>query len=119
MIEKIALYLRQFIALDQVTELRAFGVGRTLSGWFDGDHLDLMARSAMELSRSGCHGIYFIPNPVKPETARAMNTVGIAGRTTADGDILERRWLLIDVDPVRPAGTNATDAEAGAAWNVA
>lgn len=119
MIEKIALYLRQFVALDQVTELRAFGVGRTLSGWFDGEHLDLMARSAMELSRSGCHGIYFVPNPVKPETARGLNTVGIAGRTTADGDILERRWLLIDVDPVRPAGTNATDAEAAAAWNVA
>jgi hypothetical protein len=119
MIEKIALYLRQFIATDQVTELRAFGVGRTLSGWFDGDHLDLMARSAMELSRSGCHGIYFVPNPIKPETAKAMNTVGIAGKTTSDGDILERRWLLIDVDPVRPAGTNATDAEAAAAWNVA
>jgi hypothetical protein len=119
MIEKIALYLRQFIQPGQVTELRAFGVGRTLSGWFDGEHLDLMARSAMELSRSGCHGIYFIPNPVRPETARGLNTVGIAGKTTADGDILERRWLLIDVDPVRPAGTNATDAEAAAAWNVA
>ena len=38
MIEKIALYLRQFIHPGQVTELRAFGVGRTLSGWFDGEH---------------------------------------------------------------------------------
>lgn len=31
--------------------------------------------------------------------------------TTSDGNITHRDWVLIDYDPVRPAGTNATDAE--------
>lgn len=31
--------------------------------------------------------------------------------TTSENDIEGRRWILIDFDPVRPAGTNATDGE--------
>jgi hypothetical protein len=34
-----------------------------------------------------------------------------ADQTTSDDDILKRRWLPIDFDPVRPAGISSTDAE--------
>src|SRR5262249_19045384 len=31
--------------------------------------------------------------------------------TTSDSNILRRRWLLIDVDPSRPAGVSSSDEE--------
>ncbi|MGE5446512.1 MAG: hypothetical protein ACM3SR_18260 [Ignavibacteriales bacterium] len=44
--------------------------------------------------------------------ARANNRVErYAKWTTSDADILQRRWLGIDVDPIRPAGISSTDEE--------
>ena len=56
---------------------------------------------------------YFVPNPIKPALlARSMNKAHSIGKnpTTADHDILRRRWLLIDCDPIRPAGISASEA---------
>jgi hypothetical protein len=52
-------------------------------------------------------GIYFTMNPVKPELlARKVNrSEQYAKLTTADHDIERRRWVLIDIDPVRAAGS--------------
>jgi hypothetical protein len=36
--------------------------------------------------------------------------------TTKDKDILARRWLLVDADPIRDAKVSATDAEKAEAW---
>jgi hypothetical protein len=65
-------------------------------------------------------GIYVTLNPVNPALlARRANRVkrrlGARDATTADGDILRRRWLPIDVDPVRPSGVSATGEEHRAA----
>ncbi|MCX6694580.1 MAG: hypothetical protein NT074_08580, partial [Methanomicrobiales archaeon] len=35
--------------------------------------------------------------------------------TTADEDIVRRRWLPIDIDPVRPSGVSSSDQEHEAA----
>src|SRR5262249_55669513 len=44
--------------------------------------------------------------------ARAANRIiDRAELTTGDHDVERRRWLPIDLDPVRPAGVCATDAE--------
>jgi len=42
-----------------------------------------------------------------------LNTLREAngGKAVEDGDILRRRWLLIDFDPDRPSRTSSTDAE--------
>jgi len=50
------------------------------------------------------------PEPVKPDLlARASNRVkAFAETTTSDSDILERRWMLVDCDPVRPAGISSS-----------
>lgn len=119
--ERILTYLRQFIEPGQVTELRAFGDSGGYSGWFDHDHLEAMARAAVELERTKtCRGIYFTPNPVSPDLlSRRPNQIGPANRCTTDADIAERRWLLIDIDPVRPKDSNSTDEERQAAWQVA
>lgn len=111
-------YLKWFIEPGQVTELRAFG-DHSYSGWFDHDHLESMAKAAVELQAS-CRGIYFTPNPIKTELlSRRANQVGLAGKCTTDADIIGRNWMLIDIDPVRPTGSNATEEERQHAWQVA
>jgi hypothetical protein len=48
--------------------------------------------------------------------ARSANRLTeYAKHTTADVDIIARRWLLIDFDPVRPVGISSTDPEHEAA----
>jgi hypothetical protein len=61
--------------------------------------------------------VYLTLNPVKRDLlARASNRLeSYAKHTSSDNDITERRWLLIDFDPVRSAGISSTDAEHDAA----
>ena len=58
-------------------------------------------------------GVYVTLNPVSPALmARSTNRIRPrAKETTQDKDIVCRRWLLIDLDPVRPAGVSATGNE--------
>ncbi|MDR0418333.1 MAG: hypothetical protein LBH08_02780 [Puniceicoccales bacterium] len=86
------------------------------SGYFDYEHIDTAAKEVAKLCSYG--GVYVTINPVNPDLlARACNRMKYAGKTpaTGDGDILRRRWLLIDCDAVRPAGISSTDAEHEAA----
>lgn len=86
----------------------------TVSGYFTHASIQTAAGSIAELDESGlAPGVYVTLNPVKPDLlARAANRLKRrAPETTADGDIVARRWLLIDVDPVRPSGVSATDEE--------
>lgn len=105
-----------------VYELRALDVPeggvirRVVSGYFD-DHA-AMLREAELLSSQGARGVYYTLNPVRPELlARAVNRVRPAkrGEATSDADIVCRRWLPVDLDPVRPAGISSTAEELAAA----
>lgn len=107
--DAIAAELARFIHPDQFTELRALHVGqrgRTFSGWFSGRHLSEMARNALALSRQAA-GVYFCPNPVEPSVAeRRLNKVLDVHRgfaLTHDVDVIERRFLIVDIDPIRHA----------------
>ena len=101
------------LALGQVTELRILDgtlagdrwTG-TYFGFFD-DPAKLV--EALQDVRSA-KGIYIIPNAVNPALlARCANRIRRAGKgdATSDSDIIRRRWLLIDCDPIRPANINA------------
>lgn len=99
-----------------VFEIRALGVPRgkwqnTVSGYYD-DHVRA-AIDIVNLDMRGSKGIYTTINPVNPALlARANNRlVERPKHTTTDADIVRRRWLPIDIDPHRPAGIAATDAE--------
>ncbi len=84
----------------------------TESGYFEYEHLDSVPNCLANFKTYG--GVYITLNPVNLDLlARAQNRLKKArsGETTSDGDILHRRWLLIDVDAVRPSGISATDAE--------
>ena len=47
--------------------------------------------------------------------ARAVNRITKLDSTTSDKDVLSRRWLPIDIDPVRPSGISSTKSEHAAA----
>lgn len=74
------------------------------------NNLEEMARRAAELDQTGCPGVYFTPNPVRPELAGWKDS-----RLKAE-DIIRRHWLLLDFDTWRPVNTNANEAELTAAW---
>lgn len=115
-------WMRHLIDPDQVVELRALRVqdgtrgGSTWAGTFRGDELGQLVRSALDLSGL-CQGVYYTLNPLRParlvRQAPRVQKVG-HGHPAADADVVARRWLLVDIDPVRPVehkDDSATDAE--------
>ena len=82
------------------------------SGYFDYEHISAIPEALKRLL--SFRGVYVTVNPVNPDLlARAVNRLRPAGRnpTTADTDIVRRRWLLIDCDPRRAAGVSSSNAE--------
>ncbi len=119
--------LRLLIEPGQVAELRALNVPQKgwkpiiMAGYFDSDHLNEMAHEATRLTLGMATGVYVTLNSVNPDLlARAVNRVKVAKQDelTKDENILRRRWLLIDVDPVRVSGVSATDEEKAKARDV-
>lgn len=122
-----AALLRMLLEPGQVVELRALqvveqdGSTTTHSGFFDTDHLSELVTAADKLAQQG-KGAFWTLNPVRPDLlARRANHESVASRDelTSDKDIVRRRWLLVDVDPRRPSGVSATDAEKKQARQVA
>jgi hypothetical protein len=106
------------VAPGGITELRALRATtareawrtNTLSGYFDSS--EKLAEAVAEIVSAS--GVYVVINEVNPALlARAANRLLIikGEPTTADHDIVRRRWLPIDLDPVRPTGISATSAE--------
>jgi hypothetical protein len=95
-------------ALDAVT--REWRRPHTVSGYFD--DWEKLAAAATGLR---ARGVYVTLNPVNPDLlARANNrlrNMQAGDQATADSDLIGRRWLPVDCDPVRPSGISATDAE--------
>jgi hypothetical protein len=119
--DDIAQWLRLFVQPGMVIELRMLGVVDnpkypqfTLSGYFDHDHLDALARSAMEYTGKA-EGCYVTLNPVLPDLlARSANRVKKCRKDdkgTSAPEILRRTGLVFDADPKRPPGISATATE--------
>ncbi|MCC7206176.1 MAG: hypothetical protein IT323_02655, partial [Anaerolineae bacterium] len=100
----------------QTVELRIPGIQgkRTDSGYFT-DFDKLAGVAAIYENRA--EGIYITLNPVQPALlARSSNRVReYVKQTTSDRDVLCRRWIFVDFDPVRPAGISSSDPEHAAA----
>lgn len=122
-IERIKAAVSVLAEPGQVVELRLLQVqlpGRqstaTMSGYFDS--ASVLAEKAAEFADSA-KGAYITLNPVLPALlSRATNRIRTVGRDeslTGDADIVRRRWLPIDLDPVRPSGISSTDGEHDAA----
>jgi hypothetical protein len=115
--------LLAFDAPGRVAELRALGVRErpsaapaTVSGYYD--EPARLAHDAARLS-SKSEGVYLTLNEIHPAllARRANRCVRTReGEGTADANVLRRRWLPVDCDPVRPKGISADDAERRAAF---
>ena len=82
------------------------------SGYFDYEHISAIPEALKRLL--SFRGVYVTVNPVNADLlARAVNRLRPAGRnpTTADTDIVRRRWLLIDCDPRRASGVSSSNSE--------
>lgn len=104
--------LSLFLEEGAVIELRALGVERagTVAGYFSDP--EKAVNAAANLS-GRAEGIYVTLNPVMTTLlARANNRAKPWARsTTSDEEVLRRRWIVIDVDPIRPKGISSTDDE--------
>ena len=97
-----------------VVELRILNVpgAGVISGYYDD-----FGKLALDAAKwdGKASGIYITLNPCKPElldrSPNRFKTHCKHGDLTKDADILKRRWLPADFDPVRPAGTSSTDTE--------
>ena len=105
----------------ETIELRCVG-NRTISGFYRDQ--DKLAADAQQLNSvfKPLENCYVTLNPVQPELfGRRADEFAICkrGEAVRDADVACRRWLLIDVDSVRPAGVSATDSQKQAAIDLA
>ena len=102
----------------QVVELRALFGDATASGYYD--DMARLAADAEVVEAAQPQGMYVTLNEVNPALlARRENRtkmrLGKKDATTADVDILRRRWFPVDIDAKRPSGVSSTEAEHEAA----
>lgn len=98
-----------------VFEVRALGRW-TASGYYDAAHIDKAVSDIEALEADpDVKGIYVTLNEVNPSLiARRANRIETRlgkDATTSDADIARRRWLLVDLDPIRASGISSTDEE--------
>ena len=100
---------------EQIVELRALADSAIHSGYFSDYAACARFAEVLDCDPS-VHGCYVTLNVVNPALiARRANRIKMhlsrSDATTSDADIVRRRWLPIDIDPVRPSGVSSTDAE--------
>jgi hypothetical protein len=118
-LRRVVSWMQLLVEPGQVVELRALGVQRgtgrphTEAGFYDTDHLTEMVKTALAITPHA-KGVYWTINPLNSEIlARKCNRTDWAesGQLAADKDVIRRRRLLIDVDPIRDPQVSATDQE--------
>ena len=119
--EMITKTFRRVVGDANITEVRCLnattargGWPRTYSGYFD--NAEDLVQALGQIKQAS--GIYFVPNQVDPSLlARAKNRLRPTpkGESTADSNIVRRRWLLVDCDAQRASGVSASEAEHKAA----
>lgn len=117
-LKKIPEAIAKFKRVGELTEIRILNTEHgTISGYFD----DLQQMMEQATLYDGKYNIFMTLNPVKTalkERSPNQLTTG-AKQTTADSDIESIQYILIDVDPKRPAGLSATNKEKANAYNLA
>lgn len=86
---------------------------RIYAGYFDQGSFDKVPALLEPILRRRKHNAYVTMNKIHPGLlARYYCRFEEApDRTTTDSEVLDYRWLLVDSDPARPSGINATKEE--------
>jgi hypothetical protein len=113
-LNEIKCALSIFYRPGDVVELRALDFnGKPHAGYFD--DLVLLANEAAKLS-GNMMGVYTVLNPIDLRLlARSKNKVKVLKNLTGDSDVINRNWVMWDVDAHRPAGISSTNEEHEAA----
>jgi len=117
--DEVCRFLKLIAEPGEVVELRLLHVipreqrfPVTMSGYFN-DH-NALAVCAEQYSAC-TQGSYVTLNPINPALlARSANKLRVADKglaLTSDVDVRTRRWLAIDLDPIRPSGISSTEDE--------
>lgn len=94
----------------RVPKLRQQGRNVLMAGYFDDPQQ--AADEITRLDRLKPDGIYITLNtPDRACRPRGFGLIQPSSTTTSDADIRVVRWIPIDIDPQRPSGTSATDAQ--------
>ncbi|HWQ64902.1 MAG TPA: hypothetical protein VN429_10840 [Methanospirillum sp.] len=107
--------LNLLVQPDQVFEIRVIGEDFMASGYFT-DHVRAeKAICDLDVYRK-TQGIYITLNEINlallsRRENRMKTPLTKRDATTADTDIIRRRWLPIDIDPVRPSGVSSSEDE--------
>ncbi|BDI28005.1 hypothetical protein CCAX7_000560 [Capsulimonas corticalis] len=110
----VAAWLSVLHAPGEVIEIRVLESSKkTTAGYYDD-----FAKAAADVRRfDGKCAVYSVLNTVNPSLlGRICNRLEASPEAlTSDKDIMRRRWLMVDFDPVRPKGISSTRAEHDAA----
>lgn len=109
------------------TEIRGIskvdGHSRIISGWFSSVEYLL---SSLEVLESEPWQWYFVFNEVEQTQLISKSNMNMnyncftqSNVTLSDKDVLRRRWIMIDIDPVRPSGVSSSEEELAEALSVA
>ena len=109
----------EFKGNNQLTEIRILAGKKTFSGYFT--DIDSIIQAIQPYERNN---IYFTLNAVNPACYSRVQRdcimqVGAESNATSASDIIGRDYVLIDIDAVRPAGTNSTEEQLNHAREVA
>lgn len=112
-IETIRRWWDVFVGDGGFTEVRILGKF-SYSGYFKS--VDNLLEAIQPYTEMDDEQIYFVLNDIAPSCygrKQCEKFVKNPKITTNDSDIIYRRWVLCDFDPVRRSGTNATDEQLG------
>ncbi|WP_394796980.1 hypothetical protein [Armatimonas sp.] len=104
-----------FLEPSDVCEVRVLAGGRRgteHAGYFDSS--DALLKAVGGLATNPQSGNFFVTlNQVDPELkARAYNRMKARSEElTKDTNILRRRWIFVDIDPVRASGISSSEAQ--------
>ena len=97
--------------LNRTVEIRVLQDKDTYSGYFK--NVDNILQTIQQYDGKG--GMIYAPfnkiNSACYSRAQCEKMMKKPKETTSDGDIVGRDFILIDIDPVRPAGVNSTEEE--------
>lgn len=108
----------KLVAAGPLIEMRAIGVERAGTTAkhveraiykTDDEGLKRLAKDARALSPRA-EGVYVVMNETRADMPEGD------GKSVSAADIVRRHWLLVDIDPVRPADVGSTDEEKYFAW---
>lgn len=94
---------------EPLTEVRILSHGKTFSGYYTD-----VEKLLRDIRQFDGYGIYATINAIKQSCYGRLQHDCIIQKpkeTTSDNDIDFRTTIIIDIDPARSAGVNATDAE--------